>query len=242
MLIVGMLPRPLFRHLVCAVVIGFCSTAAFATTYSFAPNDGQGDTDDMFDLDHYKYYTWGFKNFQIPEGECITSAKLTISNINNWTADENGYWKYVNGQWVLKPENWLNIWLLDGVSSYNSSTSGLLKVYNDTDGGPDYFSTWSSSDKAKIATYTDWSGGSNGDVVTLTYDFATIGVLDELEAFISNGNNFALGFDPDCHYWNTGVNLVIVTAPCSVPEAGNTVGLAGLGFGLIALLRRRLKS
>ncbi len=191
----------------------------------------------MFDLDHYKYFTWGFKNFVVPAGQHISSAKLSIFNINNWSADENGYW--VGKTHVA--ENWLNIWLLDTAGSTNSSSSGLLKVYNDSDGGPDYFATWNSSSKVKIATYTDWNGGAGGDVVTLVYDFASKGVLDELQSYVANGNNFAIGIDPDCHYWNTGVQLVIETSPNSVPEGASSLGLLSLGLCLVAGGRRYLR-
>jgi hypothetical protein len=225
-----------FRKLTLAVIIGFAGLSVQATTYTFAPNDFDGDADDMLDLDHYKYFTWGFKNFTIPAGEHITSAKLSIFNINNWTADENGYW--VGSTHVA--ENWLNMWLLDSVSSTHASTSGKLKVYDDNDGGPDYFATWNASAKVKIATYTDWSGGNSGDVVTLNYDFAAAGVLDELESYIANANNFAIGLDPDCHYWNTGVQLIIVTSPNAIPETTGSLGLLGLGLGVIALARRYL--
>lgn len=236
------------------------SIAAFslsAATFTFAPNDGEGDLDDMLDLDHYKYFTWGFRNFQVPEGQFISSAKLTIYNINNWTADENGipvYKKnpngtfvYVNGKKVVDyylPENWLNIWLLDNAQANTStyaSTSGKLKVYSDNDGSTDYFgNNWNYSAKTKIATYTDWSGGNGGNVETLVYDFASHGVLDDLQNYISNGNNFALGLDPDCHYWNTGIKLVIETKPYSVSETTGTLGLAGVSLAVLLGLRRRL--
>lgn len=233
--------RTSFRILIGTLAVAFAVLSANASTFSFKPNDGEGDTDDMLDLDHYKYFTWGFKNFSVPAGETITNATLTIYNINNWTADENGYWKKVNGVWVLQPENWLNIWLLDSVANTKASTDGKLTAYNDTDGGPDYFAGWNSSAKTKIATYTDWNGGNNGDVVNLTFSFSSLGLLDELQAYVNNGNNFALGLDPDCHYWNTGVKLVIETAPYSVPETSGTLGLAGLGLGLLAAIRSRLR-
>jgi hypothetical protein len=255
-----MIPHPsrLTKFVLCIILASLTSVLAHATIFTFKPNDGEGDTDDMFDLDHYKYYTWGFSGFVVPTGEKITSAKLTISDINNWTADENGtpVYKKVNGRYVYVngkkvvdyylPENWLNIWLLDGLATNKSSTSGKLTVYSDIDGGPDYFSAWNNSSPlkkaAKIATYTDWSGGTSGDVVTLSYDFATYGVLDELEAYLATSNNFGLGFDPDCHYWNTGVKLVIETSRYNVPDTASSLGLAGMGFASLALLRRRLRS
>jgi hypothetical protein len=224
-------PLSLFRVLITATLLAV--TAVTSSAVTFLPNDNDGDPDDILDLDHYKYFTWGFKNFFIPEGEHITSATISFSNINNWTSSENGYWQ---GN-VHVAENWLNIWLLDKASS--ASTNGKLKVYDDSDGGPDYFSTWNSSAKVKIATYTDWDGGNNGDVVNLNYSFADRGVLDELEAYVNNGNNFAIGIDPDCHYWNSGVTLVIQTSPYSVPDQSSVLPLLGISMGLLFSLRRR---
>ncbi len=248
----------MYRSFLCATLFGLATLSAVAATYTFKPNDGEGDYDDMLDLDHYKYFTWGFKNFTVPTGEYISKATLTIFNINNWTADENGIpvykknqygqYVYVNGKKVVDyylPENWLNIWLLDSAQNNTStyaSTSGKLKVYNDNDGSSDYFgNNWNYSAKQKIATYTDWSGGSNGNVETLVYDFANYGVLDDLQNYVANGGNFALGLDPDCHFWNTGVQLVIETKPYSVPETAGTLGLAGAGLGFLALLRCRVR-
>jgi hypothetical protein len=243
-----------------SAIAAFSALSAYASTFTFTPNDGEGDVDDMLDLDHYKYFTWGFKNFAIPAGEHITNVRLSIYNVNNWTADENGevvYKKdsrgryiYVNGQKVIDhviPENWLNVWLLDGVSSTYSSTSGKLKVYDDADGGPDYFANWDSpiptaaKQAVKIGTYTDWKGGDHGDVVTLNYDFRALGLIDEFEAYVNTGNSFGIGIDPDCHYWNTGVRLVVYTAHTSVPDSGNSLGLLGIGLGLLAMVRRYLR-
>ncbi|MCX6952123.1 MAG: hypothetical protein NTV51_08140, partial [Verrucomicrobia bacterium] len=199
--------------------------SGMAATYTFNPNDGNGDPDDLDDLDHYKYYVWGFKNFTVPVGEVVTGATLTITQINNWDAAEN------NGQ------NWLNMWLLDRAVSnsyagnYNagSTADGYVMSYADGDGGLDIFaqSSWQSSiARTKIATYTDYNGGTNGDYVNLSYTFSPT-LLTALNSYITNGNNFALGFDPDCHYWNTGIQFQLTTgAPPQnnhyVPEGGVT--------------------
>lgn len=227
----------IFRRLLIGTVL-FGALSASAATYTFNPNDGVDDLDDFNDFDHYSYYTWGFKSFSIPTGQYIVSAKITITNINNWDAAENG-------------QNWLNMWLLDGAASsaqeavYNSSSSvadGKVTTYSDSDGGLDVFPTWQPSiAKTKIATYTDWNGGSNGAVETISYTFSPW-LVNRLTTYINNGNNFALGFDPDCHYWNTGVQFQIVTSnvkpPVYVPEGATTAALLGLGFGAMLLGRR----
>jgi len=237
----------LLRLFLFATAMFGCALSSFAGTFTFNPNDGVDDPDDFNDLDHYKYYTWGFKGLKstnqnlgttyvLKSGEVVLSATLTITQINNW--DNN--------------PNWLNMWLLDRAASstladtYHSGTTadGLVTAYDDADGSMDIFagSGWQSTSsvaRTKIATYTDTNGGPNGNLVNLTYTFSPA-LLSALNSYITNGNDFALGFDPDCHYYNTGIKFQITTgaAPHYVPEGGMTVALLGLGCGAMMFGRR----
>ena len=210
------------------------ASSAVAGTITLKSNDGGGDTDDMFDLDHYYYYTWGLKNVSaaIAPGEVITGASLTIQNINNWTASENN----------LMSQR-LNVWLLDnaavnGYVNQGDTPTGVLRRYSDTDNGADNFGTWAYGAKTFIGTYHDYSGGDYGDVINLTFNFSAAQV-SALKTYITNGNNFALGFDPDCHYWNTGVCLTITTT--RVPDAGASALLLALGLMALPFVKRRSK-
>ncbi len=212
-----------------------------AITTTFTPNDGYGDPNDIGDLDHAYYYTWGVKGFSIPQGQVITEAVLTITDINNWSATENG-------------NNWLRMYLLDTAenpfhygSEEASGPSGRLQAYWDNGGVTDNLAGLSWTAKSWIGTYTDYSGGDHGDVVTLTYNFSTLNLLDELTAYISNGSNFGLGFDPDCHYYNTGVTFAITTSdapptPPSLPDGGATAGLLVMGLGILHSVKRRVRA
>jgi len=91
------------------LILGF-STMAGATTLTFQPNPR-----DLYDLDHYSYYTWGI-NWTAPQGQSIVSASLTFDNIRNWDSRPNDLW----------------VTLLD------SAPSGV-RVRYDYQGGGDYF-------------------------------------------------------------------------------------------------------
>ena len=49
---------------------------------------------DLYDLDHYKYYTWGI-NPAIPSGDTIVSASLSFDNISNYDSGPNTLWVHL---------------------------------------------------------------------------------------------------------------------------------------------------
>jgi hypothetical protein len=210
-----MMNKTLMTATLITLTLGVCS-CAFAGTYSFSPNPS-----DLNGLDHNYYYSWGFQ-WTVPAAESITSAVLTIKNIDNW-ADE--------------PGNKLFTHLLTGISKG-------VKTYNDTDSynqGPaahDNWADWNNGHNTLVGTYHD---SQTGHTENLTYDFQALGLMDTLKDYATHNSVIGFGFDPDCHYNNCGITLKVTTETRNItPEPG---GLAALGTGLISLvgfvMRRR---
>jgi hypothetical protein len=169
---------------------------SFAGTFTLVPSDK-----DLDDLDHFYAYAWGAA-IDIPDGEFITGATLSIKNIWDWTKEDNDI---------------LNITLLD------NPTLGIQKFY-DNQGGGDYFA----GQGVKVGSWTDPIGGYARNV-NLTFDLGALGLLDEFIARAETGK-VGFGFDPDCHYFNDGVKLTVHTAP--VPEPATIIALGAGALAL----------
>ena len=71
----------------CSIVLVFSfSQVCSASTFTFEPTPV-----DMWDLDHYKYYTWGI-DWNVPTGESIIGASLFFDDIRNWDSNPNDLW------------------------------------------------------------------------------------------------------------------------------------------------------
>lgn len=225
-----------FLTLAALLVFSF-ATIVSADTLTFQPTqtiNGQTRTD-LNDLDHHRAYAWRMDGVNL-RGQNITGASLTFRNIRNWDSRVNMLFVHL-----------LDSAKVAGVSSFVDDTRNRANL---TDaqlqaGIIDDFAN------TRYHNRSDWLIASNtADALLFQRSFGTTGQnfvynfsaaqLQTLFTFISNNGSFALGFDPDCHFFNDGITLNITTANAPVPEPA-TMALLGTGLAGLYYRRRRQK-
>jgi hypothetical protein len=203
------------------------SSAAKADTLTFAPTPV-----DLNDLDHHSVYTWRIDNVNL-NGKTITGARITISNIANWDANANILYMHL-----------LDTAKAAGVTSFiddpNTSNTSVSMIDDFVNTRYHNQSSWLVANGTADTFLTSHSFTTTPQ--NFVYNF-TAAQLTALLAYISNDGRFALGFDPDCHFFNDGIRLEIFTSsPAQTPEPA-TLALLGTGLaGLYARRRRQKKA
>lgn len=187
---------------------------------------------DMDDLDHHSVYTWRIDNVQLG-GQTITGARITFTNIANWDTNPNRLFAHL-----------LDTARNSGVRQFlddNPNNSPVTSIVDD------FVNTRFHNGTNALGQSSPWlvaPGTADTHLfdqsftmtpTTFVYNF-TASELQALIAYIANGGNFAIGLDPDCHFFNDGIKLEIFTANAPVPEPAT---LTLLGTGLAGLYYRR---
>jgi hypothetical protein len=196
-------------------------TAYGAVTYEPYPLD-------MYDLDHGDYYIWGIdltSGDGYNPGDTIDTLQLNFANIFNYNSGSNVLYIHLLDNADL-PDNMLDDLLNDDVDNVVYRGRDDRRVEEDFFAGQ---GTW----------IADWSNEPVGvaEDLTLTFD------RDENETLWTALNTYAadgiigFGLDPDCHFYNDGVELSITTAT-HAPTPG-AVLLGSIGVTVVGWLRRR---
>ena len=196
--------------------------SSFAQAMFTGPNANSPPLDETqtWVFDHHKTYAWRI-DVPVPGDISITGASLMINNINDWRVEPGDIF-YIrllsnNDLQVIDPDymNWQ-----DG-----------LYMGTDTKGSGDAFAELG----ILLDTYSDDDMGPNPpEDYVYNFDKAELALLNE---YASKGV-FGFGLDPDCCYFNNGIQFDIDVSNNTIPSPGALI-LAGIGWSVVGWLRRK---
>ena len=176
-------------------------------TYSPTPPD-------LEELPHAKYFGWQIAD-GLP-GVSLVGATLTVKNIYNVPADPPENELFFN---LLTKSDVESVWTyVAGDHVYEAfDQSGENVIFNDLPG-------------MELTSYSDPDAHLSVEDFSYTFDATELAALQNS---IDTEGLAIIGLDPDCFYYNRGIELTMV-----VPTPG-AILLGGLGIGLVGWLRRR---